>query len=291
VNNLVSYPDVSGTIEVLRRLARDNEIPIDVPLHDYFSICPSFNLLDHRREFCHVPSVSRCRDCIRQIDLPLPARNAGRDIDAWRAAWARLLGEARRIICFSRSSIDLLARAHPGIDSARIELRPHVVDHMPKHTMALDRHAALHIGVVGEISYVKGAAVVAQLADELRRFGSAARLTVIGTVDKDHARAVPETGRYRPERLPELLAEHRVNVCLVPSVWPETYCYVVDELMELGMPVAAFDLGAPAERLRAYPLGIVLPSREPARILSDLETFWRSLRDGGRAAAGTELVS
>ncbi len=54
------------------------------------------------------------------------------------------------------------------------------------------------------------------------------------------------------------------------------------------MPVAVFDVGAPAERLRNHPLGLILTSREPARIVAQLEAFWQSLhttvsRDAGRA--------
>jgi glycosyltransferase involved in cell wall biosynthesis len=44
-----------------------------------------------------------------------------------------------------------------------------------------------------------------------------------------------------------------VNVLFFPSIWPETFSYVVGEMMALGLPIVAFDLGAPGERLRDYP--------------------------------------
>ena len=73
----------------------------------------------------------------------------------------------------------------------------------------------------------------------------------------------------------------------MPSIWPETFCYVAEELIRLGMPVAAFDLGAPAERLRDYPAGLVLTSREPALILGQLEAFWRALGSAGHRIASS----
>lgn len=35
----------------------------------------------------------------------------------------------------------------------------------------------------------------------------------------------------------------------MPSIWPETYSFVLSEAMALGLPIVAFDLGAQAERL------------------------------------------
>jgi glycosyltransferase involved in cell wall biosynthesis len=41
-----------------------------------------------------------------------------------------------------------------------------------------------------------------------------------------------------------------VGLCLLPSIWPETFSYVTQELMSLGVPLVCFDLGAPAECVR-----------------------------------------
>ena len=101
---------------------------------------------------------------------------------------------------------------------------------------------------------------------------------------------MPETGRYRVADLPRLIGELRVNVCLIPSIWPETFCYVAEELLGLGMPVAVFDLGAPAERVRTSPRGVVLESMDPARIVGDLQVFWRSLQAANQAEPARPLV-
>ena len=163
LNNLASYPDVLQMIGTLRRIAAAAGAKLDFALHDYFALCPSFNLLDDRQVFCGVPAMERCRACLARVDLPVPVLNAPRDIDAWRATWARLLDHTREIIAFSASSRELLARAYPGVDPQRVTVRPHTVDYLPERTIVLDTDAALHIGVVGEISFAKGAEVVAEL--------------------------------------------------------------------------------------------------------------------------------
>ena len=60
------------------------------------------------------------------------------------------------------------------------------------------------------------------------------------------------TGRYQRQKLVELVETHGINMFLFPSIWPETFSYVVAEMILLGVPIVAFDLGAPAERLRGY---------------------------------------
>ena len=288
LNNIVSYPDAIGMLKLTHRVAGDGAL--EVPLHDYFAICPSLNLLDDQSRYCGVPELSRCRTCLAQVALPLPGQQATRDIDGWRAAWATVLRRANSIVGFSRSSRELLARAYPWLDSACTELRPHRVDYLPSRSVALDFAADLHIGVVGEISVAKGAAIVAAIDRHLRDTGSAIRLSVIGTLDKHQRCDVPETGRYRVADLPRLIGELRVNVCLIPSIWPETFCYVAEELLGLGMPVAVFDLGAPAERVRTSPRGVVLESMDPARIVGDLQVFWRSLQAANQAEPARLLV-
>jgi hypothetical protein len=59
------------------------------------------------------------------------------------------------------------------------------------------------------------------------------------------------TGRYTDTEAPHLLATRAARCAWLPSVWPETWCYTLDYALGAGLPVAAFDLGAIAERLRA----------------------------------------
>ena len=94
---------------------------------------------------------------------------------------------------------------------------------------------------------------------------------------------VSETGPYQHEKLAELIESARVNIMLFPSIWPETFSFVVQELIELGMSVACFDMGAPAERLRNYDKGMVLESTSASAVLDGLILFHRRMYLAGRA--------
>ncbi len=197
LNNLASYPDVMEMIQILRRAVLAGGARLDFPVHDFFAVCPSYRLLDDRQEFCGVPPLQRCRACLPKVVLPASVPNSPRDIDAWRTIWAGLLDVTSQIVAFSNSSRELLARAYPGLDPQRIVVQPHDVSYLPARTVEWSTDASLHIGVVGEISFAKGAEVVAALHRELQHRQSPIKLSVIGTLDRQYEAAIPQTGRYR----------------------------------------------------------------------------------------------
>ena len=68
------------------------------------------------------------------------------------------------------------------------------------------------------------------------------------------------TGEFAAaEALPLIRAQHP-TLALLPSIWPETWCFALSDLWQAGLRVAAFDLGAQAERIRASGgRGMLLP--------------------------------
>ena len=67
------------------------------------------------------------------------------------------------------------------------------------------------------------------------------------------------------------------RMILFPSICPETFSYVVEEMMLLRMPIAAFDLGAPGERLQSYELGRLCASVDAAAMLATMLDFHHDL--------------
>jgi len=50
----------------------------------------------------------------------------------------------------------------------------------------------------------------------------------------------------------------RCHLALFLSVWPETFCYALSEALQAGLYPLAYDLGAPAERIRRLGWGEVM---------------------------------
>ena len=67
------------------------------------------------------------------------------------------------------------------------------------------------------------------------------------------------TGRFAPEEAVALIRRRTPALALLPSVWPETWCFRLTEAWRAGLRVVAFDIGAPAERIRRTGRGFLLP--------------------------------
>ena len=77
-------------------------------------------------------------------------------------------------------------------------------------------------------------------------------------------------GTYSHKDLPKLIEKNKVNTFLFPSICPETFSYVVEEIIYMNLRIACFDLGAPADRISKYKKGLILSSFNPSLIIKDL---------------------
>ena len=226
---------------------------LTVAAHDYISVCPSFVLLNAEGRYCGIPEISECVACLKRHRASYLTLSPPTEIGPWRALWGRCLATADEVRCFSESTRRLLLRAYPGLDASRIGVVPHRVDYVPARLPKADHGTPLVVGIIGHISAQKGALIVREIVGTIERDRRDIRVVVLGTLDAalDSSRLVV-TGPYRREDLVSLIEAHGINMFFFPSICPETFSYVVEEMMLLGLPIVAFDLGAPAERLRNY---------------------------------------
>lgn len=77
-------------------------------------------------------------------------------------------------------------------------------------------------------------------------------------------------GYYRSGTLPSLLAKHRIGRVVLPSIVPESYSLTLTECWQAHTAVAAFDIGAIAERIRRSGGGWLVPLESGAQGLVDV---------------------
>lgn len=277
-NTGVSFTRPEEIPQILISLKQKTAARLKVLVHDFFVVCPSHFLLDSNGRSCRIPELNDCAECLRENRQGFATLFAAADIKTWRSVWGSLLAAADEIVAFSNNSADLLQKAYPGSARDRLTVIPHHVKHLPSREIRISNVASLCIGVVGQIGLPKGSLVVQALAREIKRRRIDVKIVVVGTIEANcDSDLVTQTGAYQHDDLPRFIEESGANIMLFPSVWPETFSYVVQELMDLNLPVASFDLGAPAERLSAYAKGLVLGSMEPANILDELTSFHRKI--------------
>ena len=67
------------------------------------------------------------------------------------------------------------------------------------------------------------------------------------------------TGDYDEAEAVELIRAQHAELGFLPALWPETWSYTLSQIWQAGLDVVAFDIGAPAERIRATRRGSLLP--------------------------------
>ncbi|MGU3387954.1 glycosyl transferase, partial [Methylobacterium sp. D53M] len=203
-----------------------------------------------------------------------------------RAAFGAFLAGAARVFAPSSDTAGRIRTVYPDL---AVTVRPHVEPERSVRSTALQRPGRIRrVAVLGGISLPEGGLLLQALAIDARGRDLPLHFAIVGHSDPaltgGLARAgVTETGRYstddptldrvaraalqiaetghhwEDDETLDLVTQVSADLVLLPSIWPETYAYALTLALRTGLPVAAFDLGAPAERLRGVPNGHLLP--------------------------------
>ncbi|MER2265456.1 glycosyltransferase [Methylobacterium oxalidis] len=265
---------------VLRSLLKDR--PYDVMFHDFQWFCPRVHLIDGRHFYCAEPPPQICQICVTGgVPYGFGDQSAliESDLPAWLAFNAEILRGARRLTAPSR---DTAARYVRRFGLAAVAALPHPEPEATGTVRIVGRRAegarALTIAVVGAIGWHKGYNLLLRTVEQAARERAPILFSVVG-ITADDARFVrlgnaSVSGRYHPSELKARLAAVDPDAVLLPSVWPETYSYVLSEVWAAGYPVVTFNFGAPAERIRAQGGGILIPpTSDPHELLGHLLTL------------------
>lgn len=246
-------------LDFLTALTQKMNLRYDVTVHDYFMICPRINLVDSRNHYCGEPAIEACEKCVQENHS-----HAGTvPVWQWRLHFEQFLNAARMVFVPSGDVGERLARYYP---KAPIALRWHPELFTNGEDLSVPAPRSdepLVVGIVGAISDIKGADVILQLANNALKRKLNLKFVIIGhtsNIELNSGKAnVTITGAYKEHEMANLLKKHKPHVVFIPSVWPETYCYTISIAWRFGILPIAFDIGAPAERIRACGRGIVFP--------------------------------
>lgn len=274
VNELVSFHQPLDVVRWCTQRRRDSPGSLTFYLHDFHAACPAWTLIGLEDRYCGLPSTAVCTEC-----LPRNSRNSmgynGPGVPEWRQAWTSMLDACDRIVGFSNASVEILAKAHPGIPRERVEIRPHQLPTDGIRPPALTGSATpLVVAVAGHISLPKGASILKEMAALARKRALDLRILVFGTLEEAQpGDAIEVFGEYAQGDLPGLFEAHGVSMAMLPSVCPETFSYVTAEYMAMDVPVAVFPIGAPAERVAGYAKGLVISDIDAAIALDEIMSF------------------
>ncbi len=222
----------------------------DVTLHDYYTICPRINMVDKKEYYCGEPELKACERCIEVS----PSYAYGTPVWQWRSQFGELLSRARKVFV---PSYDMMHRVPNYYDLPQLECRPHPerFDDKDALTREYKKGDILRIGVIGAISDIKGSHVLVKAVKDAQKRNLPLEFVLIGHSDHPDINAgmdkLTVTGEYEEEDIGNLLKEHQLHLVFISSIAPETYSYTLSLAWKYGIIPVVFDLGAPADRIRA----------------------------------------
>ena len=239
-------------------LARALDVPYDVVVHDYAWVCPRVTLVGPDKRYCGEPGGDACEACYADI-----GGNIDEDIQPSRLRLRSrtVFAGARQVVVPSR---DVAARLRQYFSEVACVVTPWEDDALPcrpaDHRVSRLRRRVV---VVGAIGIDKGYEYLLACARHVATHRLALEFVVVGHTFDDRrlldTGSVYITGRYEEEEAVALIRAQDAELGFLPALWPETWSYTLTQLWQSGLDVVAFDLGAPAERIRATRRGRLLP--------------------------------
>jgi glycosyltransferase involved in cell wall biosynthesis len=299
-----------------RRILPD--VRIVFTLHEFVSICDANGhmLRTHDKALCTRASPARCNQCFP---------NRGPEEFFLRELWVKRHFDV--VDAFTTPSRFMIEHFVTwGLDRSRIT---HVTNGQPNYAAvarsggAAARSVAVpaspkrnRFGFFGQLVDNKGVWLLLEAASLLRaegfcefsieingenlRYASEQRRTEIETFRAAEESLPPEqrlvrfNGGYEVGQLAARMG--RVDYCVVPSVWWETFALVISEAWMFGRPVIASDIGAMAERVRDGVDGLQFGAGDARSLASTIkraateEGLWERLHAGIEMPPAAEVM-
>jgi glycosyltransferase involved in cell wall biosynthesis len=265
----------------------------DATIHDYAWICPRVTLSTPLSGYCGQPGLDACRQCTMTHGVHPGMESMfqllGADVGRYRDYNAALLERAQ---CVYVGGEDVAIRMRAAGVQANYRVRPHpnpATEARPRRRIAASTGDPIQVALIGGISPIKGASVLAECAREAHARRLPIEFIVFGSTADDVGSQpnVHVLGAYEEEDLLGLLETYSPDVAFFPNQWPETFSYTLSAAMAGGIWPVVTDIGVPAERVRESGFGDVVPlDSEAESMLKAIADAARRVRTTGAAPIG-----
>lgn len=266
-------------------------VPVVFSFHDFYTACPTIQLVDDQGRFCGgrcTPGEGDCpvaRSWFPQGTPPLKHRH----VQVHRQRMAEALRRCDAWVTTSASARDLLRDLFPFLGEGDFR----VIEHgraLERDNLAVPPRPESPARVVclGNLDRNKGAGLIEQimaLDASARRFEFHFVGGLLPSFRPDLRGGICH-GPYRREDLGAILRAIGPSFSLIASIWPETYCHTLTESWAAGIPVFASRLGATGERVAAHGGGWLLDPADAAswyagmvRVLEQPDEYARALAE------------
>lgn len=266
-------------------IARNLGLKVVITLHDYFYLCPVYNLVKRdRTTMCHRlgpdATMHDCRDCF-QGKLAVDQKTGTNDFGAYMTTYLARRKEAVKEALLTADTIiapslyvkEKYTLALGEETGSRITVIPHGVS-IPDRPIPRETGKQMRVSFLGNATSIKGFDVFGEAAKLLRNRPVMMQSFGAGedSLLRKYKGIVKVHGPYKPEDLPDILSKS--DVVVIPSVWEETFCLTLSEAMAHGVPVIASDVGALSERLIPGENGLLFAAGSAESLADSLESLF-----------------
>ncbi len=246
------------------RYLHETNIPVALTVHDFFLVCPSINLLNHKWELCDGSKDEKeCSACAKQL--------FGEDV-FFVKKWRKEVEEQLKFIEFlffpSSSCKSQFLKYFPEINRKKIYVIPHALPRIfaaekPVCLPPQSGSKKFSILFLGGMAPIKGSRI---LADFLRRdlLRDSEEVFILGRLGDPvleqylNKRRVTSLGEYSPDDVFDHIEKIKPDIICLISICHETFAFTLSEAWHLGIPVLVSPLGALAERMMSTEAGWIL---------------------------------
>lgn len=264
IENLWGYKHLEAVLKFIANFSAR----IVFKVHDLYSLCYNGNMVKNNA-YCGLTCNDSCS---------LLINNRVYNPSEWRCLWRDFFACVDEFVFFSQSTKDIFSLIYK-IPDEKMTIKPHNMDYFK--TLAIKNlPAKMNVGVFGIIdSDAKGLSILKKFAEF--SIGKDYKICMNGAVGESNLDVFcrndnfVQYGKYKKEDIYERLVSQKIGVVFFTSICPETFSYVVSELMLTGIPIACFDIGAQAEKIKKYPLGRIITNYSCESILDELKECYK----------------
>ena len=280
INHLLFNTRLAEICDLICKLKNRLESKLSLIMHDYFFLCPTINLLNANNNYCGLPTDENvCNNCLQSFSNKSISNDYVKfyntsNINNWRANFYNLLVTANKITVPSLYLQNLFTKIYPDLIN-KMEITSHDLSYLDDISNKLNyipfSKEKITIATLGNITLHKGSQIIYDMLKIAKQKKCQIEWVIIGDIEPFHrVRNLKIHGNYKIDDLPKILNKYQVDMFILPSMWPETFCYTASEMMHFNLPIVSFSIGAHAERIANYGMGYLVDEVTPEAMLKKI---------------------
>jgi glycosyltransferase involved in cell wall biosynthesis len=250
VDNIIISSLIGHALELL-----GTNLSVSIVCHDFYPFCPV--IVAYFKGNCQKCNFSHLKDCFDNNPIEFfPFTSAIEWMEIRNLFVDTLIKQQISLIMPSPFMKDRLISLEPKLANANMIVISHGISSFKRSDMStMTKLPPIkkkpRIAILGDLADHKGLDLFRQICDQLCEL---ADIYLIGCgesgyIFKNNSR-ITIIARYQREELSTILENLDIELGLLLSIWTETFSYTLSELMLMGIPTLATNIGSFADRIQ-----------------------------------------